>query len=597
MNHFMKYLKICLWLIIMESGSLSAAERTGEPIQWGFLTMGLFGGLSLFLYGMAKMSDGLKKAAGNQMRKILATLTKNRVVALFVGAFVTMVIQSSSATTVMLVSFVQAQLMTYVQSIGIILGANIGTTITAQLVAFKLTDYALLMITVGFALTVFSKKESIKHIGEAILGFGILFFGMKLMSDAMKPLREFQPFIDLMKGLENPLLGILIGAAFTALVQSSSAFTGIVIVLAQQGLLTLEAGIPMILGANIGTCVTAGLASIGTIREAKRVALAHVLFNIGGVMIFVWLIPPLAELVRSLSSVSDLSGMEKLAAETPRQIANAHTIFNVSVGLIFLPFTTLLAKQVYRILPEVEQVKGIDPATWHLDDSQISHPAFAIELAQTEISRMSKIIARMLRAIIHPFTTDDPGKDEIYPQLTIHEGIDMREEKIDFLDEKVVDYLVKIGRQELSNQQMSEVYAMISIANDLENIGDIIHRNMVPLATKRLQLKSDFSKEGKKELIAFHVKVSKQMSRLRDALGEMDPAMSKKILRKEEKYEILESDFRKQHVMRLHEEKGESLETHEVHVEFMDLLKQIGVHLTNIAKTIMEVDSGKDTAK
>ncbi|MEE1573362.1 MAG: Na/Pi cotransporter family protein, partial [Candidatus Neomarinimicrobiota bacterium] len=579
------------------SGSLSAAERTGEPIQWGFLTMGLFGGLSLFLYGMAKMSDGLKKAAGNQMRKILATLTKNRVVALFVGAFVTMVIQSSSATTVMLVSFVQAQLMTYVQSIGIILGANIGTTITAQLVAFKLTDYALLMITVGFALTVFSKKESIKHIGEAILGFGILFFGMKLMSDAMKPLREFQPFIDLMKGLENPLLGILIGAAFTALVQSSSAFTGIVIVLAQQGLLTLEAGIPMILGANIGTCVTAGLASIGTIREAKRVALAHVLFNIGGVMIFVWLIPPLAELVRSLSSVSDLSGMEKLAAETPRQIANAHTIFNVSVGLIFLPFTTLLAKQVYRILPEVEQVKGIDPATWHLDDSQISHPAFAIELAQTEISRMSKIIARMLRAIIHPFTTDDPGKDEIYPQLTIHEGIDMREEKIDFLDEKVVDYLVKIGRQELSNQQMSEVYAMISIANDLENIGDIIHRNMVPLATKRLQLKSDFSKEGKKELIAFHVKVSKQMSRLRDALGEMDPAMSKKILRKEEKYEILESDFRKQHVMRLHEEKGESLETHEVHVEFMDLLKQIGVHLTNIAKTIMEVDSGKDTAK
>ncbi len=593
----MKYLKICLWLIIMESGSLSAAERTGEPIQWGFLTMGLFGGLSLFLYGMAKMSDGLKKAAGNQMRKILATLTKNRVVALFVGAFVTMVIQSSSATTVMLVSFVQAQLMTYVQSIGIILGANIGTTITAQLVAFKLTDYALLMITVGFALTVFSKKESIKHIGEAILGFGILFFGMKLMSDAMKPLREFQPFIDLMKGLENPLLGILIGAAFTALVQSSSAFTGIVIVLAQQGLLTLEAGIPMILGANIGTCVTAGLASIGTIREAKRVALAHVLFNIGGVMIFVWLIPPLAELVRSLSSVSDLSGMEKLAAETPRQIANAHTIFNVSVGLIFLPFTTLLAKQVYRILPEVEQVKGIDPATWHLDDSQISHPAFAIELAQTEISRMSKIIARMLRAIIHPFTTDDPGKDEIYPQLTIHEGIDMREEKIDFLDEKVVDYLVKIGRQELSNQQMSEVYAMISIANDLENIGDIIHRNMVPLATKRLQLKSDFSKEGKKELIAFHVKVSKQMSRLRDALGEMDPAMSKKILRKEEKYEILESDFRKQHVMRLHEEKGESLETHEVHVEFMDLLKQIGVHLTNIAKTIMEVDSGKDTAK
>ncbi len=554
---------------------------TSSTINWGLLIMNLLGGLALFLYGMSKMSDGMKKAAGDRMRNILAALTKNRVIALIVGAFVTMIIQSSSATTVMLVSFVQAQLMSYAQALGVIMGANIGTTITAQLVAFKLTDYALGMITVGFIMTMFSKRETFKHFGEALLGFGILFFGMYLMSDAMKPLRDYQPFQDLMIGLENPWFGLLIGALFTGLIQSSSAFTGIVITLAMNGLITLEAGIPLILGANVGTCITAGLASIGTIRDAKRVAIAHVLFNIGGVLIFIWFIPYLADFVRTLSS------------DTPRQIANAHTIFNITVGIVFLPFTTLLAKLVYKILPDKEIEKGVIPTTWHLDNSQISHPAIAIGLVQSELSRMTKIVARMLRAIIHPFTTDDPGEDEIYLKLSILEGIDMREEKIDFLDEKVVNYLLQIGRQELSNQQMSEVYAMISIANDLESIGDIIHRDMLPLVEKRRQLDSDFSEEGKKELKAYHVKMSKQMSRLQDALSEMDPAMAKKILRKEEKYVILESDFRIRHVKRLRDEMEESLETHEVHVEFLDLLKQVSVHLANIAKTIMEIESSE----
>ena len=554
---------------------------TSSTISWGLLIMNLLGGLALFLYGMSKMSDGMKKAAGNRMRNILAALTKNRVIALIVGAFVTMIIQSSSATTVMLVSFVQAQLMSYAQALGVIMGANIGTTITAQLVAFKLTDYALGMITVGFIMTMFSKRETFKHFGEALLGFGILFFGMYLMSDAMKPLRDYQPFQDLMIGLENPWFGLLIGALFTGLIQSSSAFTGIVITLAMNGLITLEAGIPLIFGANVGTCITAGLASIGTIRDAKRVAIAHVLFNIGGVLIFIWFIPYLADFVRTLSS------------DTPRQIANAHTIFNITVGIVFLPFTTLLAKLVYKILPDKEIEKGVIPTTWHLDNSQISHPAIAIGLVQSELSRMTKIVARMLRAIIHPFTTDDPGEDEIYLKLSVLEGIDMREDKIDFLDEKVVNYLLQIGRQELSNQQMSEVYAMISIANDLESIGDVIHRDMLPLVEKRRQLDSDFSEEGKKELKAYHVKMSKQMSRLQDALSEMDPTMAKKILRKEEKYVILESDFRIRHVKRLRDEMEESLETHEVHVEFLDLLKQVSVHLANIAKTIMEIESSE----
>ncbi len=513
--------------------------------SWGFMIIGLFGGLSLFLYGMEKMSEGMKKSAGNKMRSILAALTANRVIGLIVGAFVTMVIQSSSATTVMLVSFVQADLMTFAQSLGVILGADIGTTITAQLIAFKLTDYALLMIAIGFAFRMFAKNDNLKSIGDVLLGFGILFFGMKLMGDAMKPLRTYPGFINLMKGLENPFLGLLIGTAFTALIQSSSAFTGIVIVLAQQGLLTLEAGIPLVLGANIGTCITAGLASIGTSREAKRVALAHVVFKVVGVLLFIFWIPALAHIIQTIA--------EKFGSDTARQIANAHTIFNVGLALVFLPFTAIFAGLLLKILPREEKVKGVIPAIWYLDESMIATPGFAIGLARTEVLRMATILGRMLRAVIIPFISDPelisrevsrkdeaellvgeiPTRDEIFPQITLLEGIDMREEKLDFIEEKVCDYLIQVARQELSDEQATEVYGMISIANDLESIGDIIHRNMLPLIDKKSKLKTDFSEDGKEELMIYHVKVCKQVSRLKEAFSEHKMEAAQRIMEKE----------------------------------------------------------------
>ncbi|MEC7730970.1 MAG: Na/Pi cotransporter family protein [Candidatus Neomarinimicrobiota bacterium] len=580
------FTRLILYIIVPGTGFLNAGDSSSSSIHWGFLTIGLLGGLSFFLYGMAKMSEGMKKAAGDRMRNILAALTSNRVIGMTVGAFVTMIIQSSSATTVMLVSFVQAQLMTYVQAISIILGANIGTTITAQLVAFKLTDYALLMITIGFAMTMFSKKDSIRHIGEAILGFGILFFGMKIMSDSMKPLRAFQPFIDLMKDLENTINGILIGAILTAFIQSSSAFTGIVIVLAQQGLLTLEGGIPLIFGANIGTCITAGLASIGTIRDAKRVAIAHVVFNTGGVFLFILFIPQLAEIVRWISPVSELTGIEKLAMESPRQIANAHTIFNITVGLIFLPFTTILANYVYKILPDKKTEEGIVPITWHLDNSAISTPALAIDLARSEILRMAKILGRMLDVIIIPFISNDQLQDETYPQLSLVEGVEMREEKLDYLDMKIIKYLRKIGQQELSENQTQEVYGLMSIANDIESIGDTIEKNMIPLLAKKDSLNMDFSPEGKEELSLYHNKVCKQINRLKKAFSKLDPGKAEKIINKEGKYSALETKYRVSHLERLHQEREESIETHEIHMELMDLLKQINVYSGEIAKTI-----------
>ena len=566
-------------LIVYTVSPVFAGQVPVEQISWGFLSIGLLGGLALFIYGMEQMSVGMKKTAGDQMRTILAALTHNQLLGLAVGTFVTMVIQSSSATTVMLVSFVQAGLMNFSQCFGVILGGGIGTTITAQLIAFKLTNYALLMVFIGAVLRMFAKTTRIRNIGEIILGCGILFYGMKLMSDTMKPLRSYPTFIGIFNGLEHPLFGLLVGTLLTALIQSSSAFTGILIVLAQQNLITLEAGIPMIFGANIGTCITAGLASIGTTRDAKRVALAHVMFKIVGVLLFIFWVPTFADLIRFLGT--------GLSSGTVRDIANAHTFFNVSMGFLFLPITASFKWLIMALLPERPANPAFKLATRYIDDRQIYHPPVAIELARAEISRVALLLSRMQRAIVIPFFSTEERKDEIFPSLSLLEGIDMREKKINFLQKQIKMFLLKVGQQPLSQKQFDEIYAMISIVKDMESIGDLIHRNMVPLISKKHALETDFSDEGREELMIYHEKVCQQLYLLREAFAERNQEKAREIMMQERNYLDLESQYRIRHLQRLLCERCESLETHEVHMELMDLMKQIITYSSNIAKTFV----------
>ncbi len=592
-----KAVLVTLFLWLLPSAAALADTAGSTDISWKQVFIGIAGGLAFFLYGMDKMSNGMKSTAGNKMRSILASLTRNRVIAMVVGAFVTMVIQSSSATTVMLVSFVQAGLLSFVQSMGVILGADIGTTITAQMIAFKLTDYALLMVAVGFLLKMLGKTEKTRAVGDIILGFGILFFGMKLMSDVMKPLRTYPAFINLMKDMENPFMGILVGAAFTAIVQSSSATTGVLIVLAQQGLISLEAGIPVIFGANIGTCVTAALAGIGASREAKRVAMAHVLFKIAGVCLFIFWIPQFADIVRTLA--------EKFGSGTARQLANAHTLFNVSIGLFFLPFIQLFSKIIFMILPEKEQPKSHEIVTRYIEDALLETPSLAIDLARREMARMALLLSRMMNAVIIPFLSDEkqlskqrgnnddvellikeiPKRDAVFPDLTLVEGLHMREKKIDFLEENISTYLTSIAQGNISEEEAEEVFGMVSIVKDMESIGDLIHRNMIPLIAKKKTLNYDFSEEGKEELLIYHSKVSKQIKFLRDAFLETNPQIAHRIMKKERKYLGLEKKYRARHLKRIVLKNEDSVETTEIHMELMDLMKQIVLYSANIAQT------------
>lgn len=318
---------------------------TSSPIEIGGLVTGLGGGLALFLFGMRQMTESLKSVAGSSMKNLLASLTRNRFTAALAGAIITAVIQSSSVTTVLVVGFISAGLLTLSQSIGVIIGANVGTTITAQIIAFNVYQYGLLMIASGFVMNVVAKHDKSKQWGLALMGLGLIFFGMELMSNATVPLRQWPPFLDALQNMHSPLLSILAGLIFTAIVQSSSATTGIVIVLASQGLISLESGIGLIFGANIGTCVTAVISAFGRPREAIQAAWIHVLFNLAGVLLWMFFIPEFAQLVRGISPTAEnLVGTTRLAAETPRQIANAHTLFNVANTFLFIWFTGPLAR-------------------------------------------------------------------------------------------------------------------------------------------------------------------------------------------------------------------------------------------------------------
>lgn len=548
-------------------------------IHWWAMAMGLFGGLALFLHGMDRMAESLKAVAGDRMKDILAKLTANRFMGALTGAFVTAVINSSSVTTVLVVGFIGAGLMTLGQSVGVIMGANIGSTVTAQLIAFQITEAALAMIGLGFAMQLLAKGETIRHHGGILMGLGLVFFGMSVMSDAMTPLRSYQPFLDFMETLEHPAIGILVAALFTGLIQSSAATLGIAIVMASQGFINLNTGIALALGANIGTCVTALLAAIGKTREALRAALVHVIFNLCGVLLWVGFIPQLAILAAAISpSHPNLSGGARLAAEVPRQIANAHTLFNVANTLLLIGFTDQFARLVRWLVPD--RPPGPDALVVrarYLDDALFATPSLALDRVRLEVLHMGECVQRMM---VHIMPAILGGNRQ-----TLRE-IELMDNAVDTLHAQILTYLGKISRLQLTETQTTTLMRLMEAVNDLENIGDIIETNLVVLGRERIDEGVSISQPTREILLGFHRVVNRALAAAVQAVAQNNELEARTVTAMKQEIQRIADSAAVHQARRLVAEEPNRIPAYTIEIDIIEKLKRIYYFAKRMAKTV-----------
>jgi phosphate:Na+ symporter len=547
-----------------------------NPLAGFELWAGLFGGLALFLFGMDVMTQALKSAAGDYMKDILGKLTRNRFVGVGMGAFVTAIIQSSSVTTVILVGFISAGLMSMSQSVAVIMGANIGTTITAQILAFKVTKIALPLVAAGFLLSFTAKRETWRQTGMIILGLGLVFYGMGIMSTALNPLRSYEPFIQFMISMQNPLLGAAVGALFTAVVQSSSATTGILIVMASQGLIGLESAIAIALGANIGTCITAGLASIGKPREAVRAAVVHTLFNVAGVLLWIGFIPQLAEFAQWISpGAAGLAGTDQLAAETPRQIANVHTFFNVINAFVFIGFTSHIARLAEWLIPDrpIQPDQAMLPK--YLDNDLLETPSIALEAVRQELRRLGKRVRQMVRKIMPAAITGTRGELERVAAM---------DKVVDALHLAIIEFLGQISLSKLSKRQSRELMQLAEIANDLEQIGDRIATAMVTSASKRIDEEVSVSPQTAAVLNEYHAEVVNTLDDALKAFAKQDPEMAKQVRRRKKDFTQMSRSITAHGLDRLTADEPNRLKTYAREMEVMEILKGVFTIARRIAQ-------------
>ena len=512
------------------------------------IVFGLLGGLAVFIYGMNLMSESLQKAAGEKMKSILALLTKNRIMGVIAGALVTAVLQSSSATTVMAIGFVSAGLMSLPQAISIIFGANIGTTMTAQIIAFKITDYIYAFIFIGFILTFVCKSERIKSIGQTIFAFGLLFLGIETMGDVMKPLASSPVFTDLIGKVSGiPVLGLLLGTAMTLVVQSSSATIAVLQNFAAQpgadgvtSILGLVGAIPILLGDNIGTTITALLASLGQSRDAKRTAIAHTIFNLSGSLVFIWFVKPYAALIQAISP----KGPE--VEVISRQIANAHTLFNLTMTVVWVCLLGLMVKIVMWLIPDAKDAKvnPLQPA--FLDKKVIGQPTAALKLVAKEVLHCSGMVKNMLKDLAGLSKSEDPalvGKIKEQGQ-TLHSLMDA-----------INDYLAELfSAGVLTELQATQTAKLMHVCGDVERMGELA-ADLTDVIAGKMELKYSFSEEAMEDLRKSLKQISKMYGDAMRALEQGEPEEPEKLIHRREKVMDLDINMRKAHMDRVNKGK------------------------------------------
>ena len=537
------------------------------------------GGLGLFLFGMELMSDSIEKVAGARLRRILEIFTTNRFMGMIVGIIFTGIIQSSSACTVMVVSFVNSGLMNLYQAAGVILGANIGTTITSQLVSFNLSKIAPLILLVGVVVMMFTKKEKVRKVAEVVVGFGILFVGLSTMSQAMANMKNEPQVVNLLMSLKNPFLATLMGFALTAIIQSSSVTVSIVLLLANQDLLPLPITLYIILGCNIGACATAMLASMTGKKDAKRAALIHLLFNIiGTVIIYIALFVAGDQIVELIKSIS---------ADNGRFVANAHTLIKIAQVIMLFPFTGWLVKMTYLIVPGEDQKVGYRESYQlkYIGDKVVFNPATAVVEVVKELERMASLAEENLnRAMNALITLDEEDIEEVYEV----------EKNINFLNHAITDYLVKINQTTLPIEDLNSLGALFHVVNDIERIGDHAE-NVADAARQRKEEGVSISKEAQKELGDMLEMVNKIIRYAVEMFAKSDETHMQEIITLEDQVDEKECELQKKHVERL--TKGEcSPEAGMIFSDIVSGLERVADHATNIAFAITteeEMDEGK----
>ena len=532
------------------------------------IAIGIMGGLSLFLYGMNLMGDGLQKSAGSKLKRIIELLTSNVIMGVLVGMVVTMVIQSSSATTVMVVGFVNAGIMSLPQAIGVIMGANIGTTITAQLVSLDVDFLAPVALGIGIVIYMFSNKPKHKNIAEILIGFGILFTGMDFMKEAVKPLAGYQGFTDMLLSFgHHPILGVLMGFAITAIVQSSSASMGMLIALASQGLIPITAALPILYGENIGTCVTSLISSIGASRNARRAAIMHLTFNVLGSMIFMFILSkPIVAIVTAIDPT-----------DAARQIANAHTLFNILNVIVLLPFNKLIVKLALKLVPETKgEQDDDDKVVKYIDDRMIETPSIALANIIKETLRMGEKSKESLNAAMDGIV--DKSKEKI--ELSFK-----REKLINELQKSILNYLLKLSKASLNEDSRETVDALFNTVNDIERIGDHAE-NIAELAKDIVDLEISFSDVGIGELKDMYNKVVSTYAYALEAMRTSNVELACKVIKMEEQVDMMEKSCRANHMNRLNSSSC-SIESGVIYLDIISNLERVSDHAVNIAQQVI----------
>ena len=494
-----------------------------ESLSLAPMLIGLVGGLALFLHGMTMMSNAMRAMAGSQLKSIMAGLAGNRLSALLTGIVVTAIVQSSSVTSVIAIGFVSAGVLTLGQALVVIMGAAVGSTVTAQIIAFDVSNLAFLLVAIGFGLSLWKARRIPSLVGTVILGLGVLFIGLSMMSGFMAPLRTSQPFLDLMASMTNPLHGILIGAIFTAIVQSSSATLGVIIALAAQGLIPLGAGIALVFGANIGTTITGLLATIGQPRAALHAAIGLVTFKVLMVLIWLPLIGLLEQITRTVSPSADgLVLAEQLAYEVPRQVANVHLIVNVSTVLVLLPFTNLLAALIVRVIGQGPQPQGHDAMAPELNPVLFEMPPLALDAARRELNHLGERVGDLFDAAV-PAILDG--------QHATIDTLHACEQLIDRHHAAIVGFIEKVLQPELAPDICRTAVDLVEAADYLESIGDLVDKEMIPLYRRHVERGTEMSPQARERLRALAEAVSQELRRRAlCAVAESDYGLARTVL-------------------------------------------------------------------